>query len=106
MPAPIITTRTMPSGWKEVKVRGISVSRRWMLVAENRFCADTVSPVIGCTALSPASEATTEAPITIAIRIRKMVTGSGSLLPARSTALRMELPMLMRTPPDCQLAAD
>ena len=87
-PAPSITVSTKPSGAKLVRVRGMSTNRRRRFSEVARLTAVRVSPVAGFTADSPAEAAIIEPTKRAAIIQTKMTTGSGSLLPTRSTTPR------------------
>ena len=102
-PTPSITTSTVPSGGKSAKVCGISVNRRRSWSADNRLMADTVAPVTGWVADTPSMAVTTETTMTIPIRIRNNVTGSGNRLPTRSIAAsdRSTTPITSSPRPSC-----
>jgi hypothetical protein len=89
-PAPSITTKTYPNGWKPVKVAGISIKSRRMLSEEIKLWALTIvglpfiSTEVGWKADIPQKLATMLAIIIPIIHQTNIKTGSGSLLPERS----------------------
>ena len=91
-PAPSITTNTYPSGWKWVKVFGMSVHTLWMFSAEEQAdCCQHQRPgSILCQFRrmfggNTFHAQTTEIPTKIPINQTKMKTGSGSRFPVRLT---------------------
>ena len=87
-PAPSMTSRTMPSGGKLVRVLGISTISWRRFSGLSRLSAIIVSPVTGLTTDRPRPAQMTLAMTRAPISQTKMKTGSGSLSPRRSTPSR------------------
>jgi len=78
MPAPSMTTTTMPRGWKWANVWGISENRRRRFSALKRFWANTSSPLPGRTAVTPAADMIALTIMTMKQSAKMIVTASGA----------------------------